>query len=247
MTLESQGIGHHISTQYNRELLDIHAHVLRMGELVSSQVQDAVRALVTGDAELATAVIARDPEVNAMEVSIDQECSLVLVRRQPAAGDLRLVFAVIKAVIDLERVGDLAKRLAKTAIEAADSPPEMSSQIRHLGESVLAILDRSLDAFSRMDVQTALLIRGEDKHVDAQCRAVSRQLLTYMMEDARTISAGLALVWAARSLERMGDHAKNIAEYVFYAAIGKDLRHVGAEARDAWIATHLAPTPSSPG
>lgn len=246
MTLESQGIGHHISTQFNRELLDIHAHVLRMGELVSGQVQDAVRALVTGDAELATAVIARDPEVNAMEVSIDQECSLVLVRRQPAAGDLRLVFAVIKTVIDLERVGDLAKRLAKTVLETS-SPPEMTSQIRHLGESVLAILVRSMDAFSRMDVQTALLIRGEDKEVDAQCKAVSRQLLTYMMEDARTISTGLALVWAVRSLERMGDHAKNIAEYVFYAAVGKDLRHIGAEARDAWIATNLDSTPSSEG
>lgn len=246
MTLESQGIGHHISTQYNRELREIHAHVLRMGALVSGQVRDAVRALVDGDGELATSVIARDPEVNAMEVSIDQECSLVLVRRQPAAGDLRLVFAVIKTVIDLERVGDLAKRLAKTVLEAS-SPPEMTTQIRHLGESVLAILERSLDAFARMDVQTALLIRGEDKEVDAQCKAVSRQLLTYMMEDARTISAGLALVWAARSLERMGDHAKNIAEYVFYAALGKDLRHMGAEARDAWIATHLTATPSSQG
>ncbi len=234
MTLESQGIGHHISREYNRELTDLHAHVLEMGTLVNAQVGDAVRALVEGDAALAQSVIARDPDVNAMELHIDQECNLVLVRRQPAAGDLRLVFAVIKAVIDLERVGDLAKRVAKTVLDT-QGQEKLASQIGHLGASVQAILATSLDAFSRLDVETALTVRAEDKAIDAECKAVSRQLLTYMMEDARTISAGLSLVWAARSLERMGDHAKNIAEYVFYAVLGKDLRHMAPVERENWI------------
>ena len=239
MTLESQGIGHHISREYNRELTELHAHVLEMGTLVSAQVRDAVRALVEGDVELAAAVIARDPEVNAMELHIDQECNLVLVRRQPAAGDLRLVFAVIKAVIDLERVGDLAKRVATTVLETRGQE-KFASQIGHLGESVQAILSMSLDAFSRLDVNTALTVRGEDKAIDVECKAVSRQLLTYMMEDARTISAGLSLVWAARSLERMGDHAKNIAEYVFYAVLGKDLRHMSVDDRESWVRAHTS-------
>jgi phosphate transport system protein len=240
MTLESRGIGHHISREFNRELTELHAHVLEMGTLVSAQVRDAVRALVEGDTDLAAAVIARDPDVNAMELHIDQECNLVLVRRQPAAGDLRLVFAVIKAVIDLERVGDLAKRVATTVLETRGQE-RLASQIGHLGESVQHILATSLDAFSRLDVGTALTVRAEDKAIDAECKAVSRQVLTYMMEDARTISAGLALVWAARSLERMGDHAKNIAEYVFYAVLGKDLRHIGADEREAWIRANIAP------
>ncbi len=242
MTLDTQGIGHHISRQFNRELLDLHAHVLEMGNLVSAQVRDAVRALIEADTDLAAAVIARDPDVNAMELHIDQECNLVLVRRQPAAGDLRLVFAVIKAVIDLERVGDLAKRVATTALETRGQE-RMASQIGHLGASVQAILEASLDAFSRLDVDTALKVRAEDKAIDAECKAVSRQILTYMLEDARTISAGLSLVWAARSLERMGDHAKNIAEYVFYAVLGKDLRHMAAAEREAWIASRASSTP----
>ena len=237
MTLESQGIRQHISREYNRELTDLHAHVLEMGTLVNAQVRDAVQALVEGDADLAAAVIARDPQVNAMELHIDQECNLVLVRRQPAAGDLRLVFAVIKAVIDLDRVGDLAKRVSTTVMET-HGQEKLASQIGHLGASVQAILATSLDAFSRLDVDTALTVRAEDKAIDAECTAVSRQLLTYMMEDARTISAGLSLVWAARSLERMGDHAKNIAEYVFYAVLGKDLRHMGVDEREAWLRAH---------
>ncbi|MFM7273987.1 MAG: phosphate signaling complex protein PhoU [Gammaproteobacteria bacterium] len=235
MTLEREDIGHHISRQFNDELRALHANVVEMGGLVRQQVQDAVRSIVARDPDLAARVISRDPEVNAMELAIDQECNLLLVRRQPAAGDLRLVFAVIKAVIDLERIGDLAKRVAKSAIETAADSRGFGPQLANLGDAVVALLDKAIAAFARLDVEAALQVRAEDRPIDAECKAVERQLLTLMMEDARTISAAMSVSWAARSLERAGDHAKNIAEYVFYAVHGKDLRHMGAEERAQWL------------
>ena len=237
MTLARDDLGQHVSQQFNEDLENLHESVLRMGRLIERQLGDAVRALAQGDGALATLVIGRDPDVNAMEIAIDEECSRVLVRRQPAAGDLRLIFAVIKAVTDLERMGDQAKRVARTALESAGSSRQrFGSSIAHLGELVLALVGHALDAFARLDIPTALRVAREDSTVDLECRAITRQLLTYMMEDPRTIGAALHLVWAARALERAGDHAKNLAEYVVYAVHGRDLRHISAEERERQLA-----------
>jgi len=240
MTLESRGIDHHISSEYNRELLDLHAGVIGMGALVQTQLRDAVRALVLVDASLAETVIAREPDVNAMELRIDQEANLVLVRRQPAAGDLRLVFAILKAVIDLERVGDIARRIAAAVLEYR-GPEALSAHVGVLGSAVEAILATSLDAFSRLDLELALGVRAEDSAIDAECKAVSARLMVAMTEDSGNVSTGMSLVLAARSLERAGDHAKNIAEYVSYAVLGKDIRHMKAEEREQWLRSRESP------
>lgn len=215
-------------------MLDLHAHVLGMGTLVQTQLRDAVRALELVDAGLARTVIAREPDVNAMELHIDQEANLVLVRRQPAAGDLRLVFAVIKAVIDLERVGDIARRIAGTVLEYR-GPGALAAEVSTLGSAVESILATSLEAFSRLDPEIAHGVRAEDRAIDAECKAVSSRLMVAMTDDVGSISAGMSLVLAARSLERVGDHAKNIAEYVSYAVLGKDIRHMKAEEREQWL------------
>ena len=232
MSLSKDDLSQHVSQQFNDDLAALHADVLRMGALVSSQLRDAIAALEYDDLGLAAAVVERDPEVNALELRLDEESRQMLVRRQPAAGDLRLIFAVIKAVTDLERMGDQAKRVAKAAQEATGRPQaRFGSTIGRLGSMVLALIDNALDAFASLDVRKAVLVSTDDRAVDRECTAITRQLLTYMMEDPRTIGPGLHLVWAARALERIGDHAKNIAEYVFYAVHGKDLRHMDAADR----------------
>ena len=235
-TLSRDDLKNHFSQQFNQDLEALHGHLLRMGTLVSEQLRDAVSALARDDDALAARVIERDTQINAMELELDNECRQVLVRRQPAAGDLRLIFSVIKAVVDLERMGDQAKRVAKVALEVSGHPQErFGSSIGRMGTMVIALIDRALDAFARLDVRTALEVTRDDKAIDHECTAITRELLTYMMEDARTISQALNLVWAARALERIGDHAKNIAEYVFYAVHGKELRHLSADERAALI------------
>jgi phosphate transport system protein len=241
VTLETNDLRRHLSGQFNEDLLALHTDVLEMGGLVTMQLRDAVHALEHDDAVLARRVVERDPDVNAFELRLDEECRDVLVRRQPAAGDLRLVFAVIKVVIDLERMGDQAKRVAGATLEASGRSQErFGSPIAHLGVMVLGLVDKALDAFGRLDVPLALDVLRDDRAIDAECKAITRQLLTYMMEDARTIGAALYLVWATRALERIGDHAKNIADYVVYAVHGKDLRHM----KDAERAERL---PQPPG
>lgn len=240
MTLESRGIDHHISREYNRELLDLHSQVLGMGALVQSQLHDAIQALVRVDAGLAKAVISREPDVNARELRIDQDANLVLVRRQPAAGDLRLVFAIIKAVIDLERVGDIARRMAATALEYRGATV-LAAQLAPLGAAVETILATSLEGFSRLDLETALGVRAEDTAIDAECKAVSARILAAMSEDVGNVGAGVSLVVAVRSLERVGDHAKNLAEYVSYAVLGKDIRHMKADEREQWLRSRASP------
>jgi phosphate transport system protein len=230
MTLHKDDLAHHISGQYNEDLANLHNHVLNMGRLVVKQIQDALVALQHADADLVAQVTVGDFRVNAEEVSIDEECTRILVRRQPAASDLRLIFSVIKAVTDLERAGDLAERIAVTALETpGGAPGTMRSPVIHLGEMVVASLARAIDCFATMDSDLAFNIVDEDKEVDQEFRAVMRQLLTYMMEDPRTISWAMQLSWAARAMERIGDHAKNIAEYVIYMVHGADVRHTSAE------------------
>lgn len=229
--MDKPTIGHHISKQYNAELEDIRARVLAMGGLVEQQLGDAIRGLVEGNVELATLVTTRDYQVNAMEVAIDEECTQIIARRQPAASDLRLILAVIKTITDLERIGDEAERIARMAIAFAEAegPKKHFSGIETLGEQVRRMVHAALDAYARTDPEAAVDIWREDRKVDAQYESLSRQLITYMMEDPRAIPWVLDVMWAARALERIGDRARNICEYVIYFVKGKDVRHTSLE------------------
>ncbi len=221
----------HISKQYDHELFDIRSRVLSLGGLVEDQIQSAVKALLGGDTDLAERVIVDDYKVNSLEVSIDEECTQILALRQPTARDLRLVVAVIKTITDLERIGDEAKRIARHAIDLAAHFAKRN-QLTELGElarQARALMRDALDAFARMDVDSALSVAGRDKHVDSVYESIMRQQLTYMMEDPRLIPVSLGIMWSARSLERIGDRACNICEYVIYYAMGKNIRHISID------------------
>ena len=220
---------HHISQQFNLELDEIKSNMLEMGGLVEQQVSDAITAVVSVDPELARRVRETDDTVNEMEISIDEACNRILARRQPAASDLRLVLGIIKAVNDLERTGDEAAKIAGFAeeldLEAGHSKGLV--EIRHIGERVRKMVNMALDAFARYDAEAALEVAREDVNVDMEYGTAMREMITYMIEDPRSISRVLNIIWALRSLERIGDHAKNIAEHVVYMVVGTDVRHTG--------------------
>ncbi|MGI9229836.1 MAG: phosphate signaling complex protein PhoU [Gammaproteobacteria bacterium] len=225
-------IPQHISKQFDNELEEVRSSVLNMGGLVEQQLQKALHALTESDVSLAETVMENEVRVNSFEVSIDEECTTILARRQPAAGDLRLITAVIKTITDLERVGDEAQKIAKMAIELSDkSPPTRSyyAGISAMGTLVQTMFHDSLDAFARIDSQGALITAGKEPESDEHYSAVLRYLITYMMEDPRSISSVIDTIWVARSLERIGDHARNICEYVIYFVEGKDVRHISIE------------------
>ncbi len=223
--------GDHISHKFNDELMDLKTEFLKMGGMVESQVDRAIQALVNSDAQQAEEVRAGDKIVDRMEMDIDEEATLIIARRQPAARDLRLVISVIKMVADLERVGDEAKKIAKFAIKLAEEgqAPRGYLEVRHIGDHVLSMLRDSLDAFARLDSQQALRIMKEDKRVDEEYQAATRTLLTFMMEDTRNISRCMSVMWILRALERVGDHACNIAENVIFMVKGEDVRHTPVE------------------
>lgn len=231
MELEKAGIDKHTSTQFDEELEDTRERVLTMGGLVEQQIANGVKALVQGDGALGEEVSRSDYKINALEVSIDEECTKILARRQPQAGDLRLVLAIAKTITDLERIGDEAEKIGRMAVQLAGQERPMSafSQIDVLGRHVRQMVRDALDSFARMDTETALAVARHDTEVDREYEGVMRQCVTFMMEDPRTIRHMLDVMWAIKALERIGDHATNIGEYVVYFVGGRDVRHVGME------------------
>lgn len=229
--LNKDTYSHHISQQFNEELDEVKKHLLEMGGQVENQINDAMEALVEANSELAERVMSNDDDINRMEISIDEECARILARRQPAASDLRLVIAVSKANTDLERIGDETKRIAKLAIQLSESgqSPRGYVEVRHITGLVKTMLHNALDAFARFDVDMALEVARADQAVDMEYATAMRELITFMMEDPRSISRVINVIWALRSLERVGDHARNIAEHLIYLVKGKDVRHVSYE------------------
>ncbi|KZN29625.1 phosphate signaling complex protein PhoU [Pseudoalteromonas luteoviolacea] len=223
-------INKHISGRFNEELENVRNHVLSMGGLVEQQLNLALDAVSTSDADKARKVSENDYKVNAMEVNIDEECTRIIAKRQPAASDLRLVVAIAKTIADLERIGDEAERIAKVALDSFTKDQQhLLVNVENMGRLVSKMLHDVLDSFARMDAQRAFEVHKEDAKVDREYEALTRQIMTYMMEDPRSIPKIMDLVWSVRSLERIGDRCQNIAEYVIYFVNGKDIRHTSQE------------------
>jgi phosphate transport system protein len=222
----------HISKQFDAELEEVRSRVLQMGGFVEQQIEQSIEALTNGNEDLIEQVIAHDHRVNAMEVSIDEICNQIIARRQPAASDLRLIMMVIKTITDLERIGDEAEKIARMArlIYASDrmhSPRFV--EIKHVANMAMDMVHKALDSFARLDLNAAAQIVRQDEQVDEEFRSIMRQLITFMMEDPRKISTSLEILFIAKAIERIGDHAKNMSEYVVYMVKGKDVRHVTAD------------------
>lgn len=218
----------HSSKQYDLDLEEIRSKVLLMGGTVENQFQEAMAAFRTANGGRAQQVIRGDENVNRLEVSLDDACSHLIVRRQPAANDLRTVMATIKIITDLERIGDEATKIARIALDKSERSAALVNQyevVRAISFSASELLHEALDAFARLDAQQARRLIAQDAVVDHEFKAIMRSLITFMMEDPRTISAALDTMWVAKSIERIGDHAKNIAEYVVFIVEGKDIRH----------------------
>jgi phosphate transport system protein len=221
--------GDHSSKQYDMDLETIRSRVLQMGGLVESQFSDAITCFRSGDIALADQVIKADENVNRLEVSLDDACSHLIVKRQPAAVDLRIVMATIKVITDLERIGDEATKIARSAKNLYERGTvgvlNHYESVRVLAAGTADLLHDALDAFARLDEKQAAKIIAQDKVIDHEFRSIMRTMITFMMEDPRTISAALDTLWVSKAIERIGDHAKNIAEYVIYVVEGKDIRH----------------------
>jgi phosphate transport system protein len=229
--MDASELGQHISRRFNEDLEGVRNRVLQMGGFVEQQMQQAVAALIDADSRLGEEVAHGDHKVNDMEVSIDEECSRILATRAPAASDLRLIVAIIKTITDLERIGDEAEKIAFIASRLAviERPADRYREIKHLGRLAQIMVHDALDAFARLDADAALRICRDDRVIDDEYESIQRQCLTFMMEDPRTIRRALDVMWVARSLERIGDHAKNISEYVIYMVHGKDIRHTSLD------------------
>jgi phosphate transport system protein len=222
----------HTSKRYDAELETVRSRVLQMGGLVETQITAAIEALSTGNIQLADQTIANDHRVNALEVQIDEDCAHIIARRQPAAQDLRMLVTVIKMITDLERIGDEAEKIArmtKLIYSAERLLLPRFGEIKAAAGIALEMLKKALDAFARVDISEAAAVVRQDRLLDEQFRGIMRQLITFMMEDPRTISTSIEILFVAKALERIGDHSKNMSEYVVYLVKGKDVRHVTVE------------------
>ena len=222
----------HTSKRYDAELETVRSRVLQMGGLVETQITAAIEALSTGNIQLAEQTIENDHRVNALEVQIDEDCAHIIARRQPAAQDLRMLVTVIKMITDLERIGDEAEKIArmtKLIYSAERLLLPRFGEIKVAAGIALEMLKKALDAFARVDISEAAAVVRQDRLLDEQFRGIMRQLITFMMEDPRTISTSIEILFVAKALERIGDHSKNMSEYVVYLVKGKDVRHITAE------------------
>ncbi|WP_237059733.1 phosphate signaling complex protein PhoU [Microbulbifer sediminum] len=217
----------HISRQFNEDLESLKSEMLEMGGMVTRQVAEAVESLANADSELAEKVLRVEKEIDKREMDLDEHATLIIAKRQPAASDLRMVMSVIRIARDLERVGDEAAKIAKMAIALTEegTAPRGYTEIRHIANAVRKMLNDALDAYTRFDVKAALDTLAEDEQVDMDYRSALREMITFMMEDPRSISRVMNVLWSLRSLERIGDHAKNICEQVVYLVEGADIRH----------------------
>ncbi len=229
--MDNNKIGHHISQQFNEEMEDIRNKVLTMGGLVEQQIEMSVKAFMNCDLELAEKVIQQESLVNNLEMQIDEECSQILAKRQPAAFDLRMLISIIKTITDLERIGDEAARIAKISqgIDSIEHSQDKFYEVQHLVDMVRDMLNGSLNAFARLNIDGVVEITNQDEKVDMEYSSIIRQLITRMMEDPRNISRSLDVLWIARALERVGDHACNVCEHVIYMVKGEDVRHLSNE------------------
>ena len=222
----------HLSKQYDMDLDALRTKVLQMGGLVESQIRAAVEAYSSGNTADVEQIVENDKRVNGMEVAIDNECSHIIARRQPAASDLRLILGITKTVTDLERIGDEAEKIARMSKKIHERDrlnlPRFAD-VRHAANIALEMLRKTLDAFARLDANQAAQVIRDDAEIDSEFRSVLRELITYMMEDPRTISTVIDIIWIAKAIERIGDHAKNMAEYVIYIVKGTDVRHINVE------------------
>jgi phosphate transport system protein len=222
----------HLSTQFDSELTSVSSRVMEMGGLVESQIRLAIYALSQFSVEASNEVSANEARVNVMEIEIDQLLSSIIARRQPTARDLRLLIAISKTTANLERVGDEAEKIARMvrSIIHSGSPRALPSlELRVASDLASGLLNKALDAFARLDVNAAVAILKEDDLIDAEFDGFVRKLITYMMEDPRMISPSLDLLFLAKAIERIGDHSKNIAEFIIYVVKGEDVRHTSME------------------
>ncbi|SDB37420.1 phosphate uptake regulator, PhoU [Pseudidiomarina indica] len=229
--MDKLNMSRHISGKFNDELEAVRNQVLNMGGLVEQQLRDSLRAIETSDHDLAEQILQRDAAINKLEMQIDESCVQIIAKRQPAASDLRLIIAIFKTISDLERMGDEVERIGRVALESfSNDQQDFLVSLENLGQQVLAMLQKVLDAFARMDLDAAVEVHQMDALADRQYEALTRQLMTYMMEDPRGIPKVMNVLWSARSLERIGDRCQNIAEYIIFFVKGKDVRHVSSDA-----------------
>jgi phosphate transport system protein len=222
----------HLSSQFDSELSGVSSRVMEMGGLVESQIRTAVYALSQFSSEAADQVTELETNVNMMEIDIDRELSSIIARRQPTARDLRLLIAISKTTANLERAGDEAEKIARmvrSIIESGAARALPASELRVAADLASGLLRKALDAFARLDANAAVSILKEDDAIDKEFDGFVRKLITYMMEDPRTISSSLDLLFLAKAIERIGDHAKNIAEFIIYVVKGADVRHTSME------------------
>ncbi|MEL0028629.1 MAG: phosphate signaling complex protein PhoU [Perlucidibaca sp.] len=229
--MKSTDHAQHISQQFNVELEEVRTHFLAMGGLVEKQVTDAINSLLDADSALAATVQDNDRRINQMESGIDEEIVRILARRQPAASDLRMIIAIGKSITDLERMGDEAAKIARSAIALCEEgeSPRGYVECRHIGNQVRLMIHETLDAFAHFDADQALKVMQADAEIDLEYKTATRALVTYMMEDPRAISRVLSVMGVLRSLERVGDHARNIAEQLIFLVKGMDVRHASYE------------------
>ena len=218
----------HVSSQFDEDLSGLRTHVLQMGGMVETQISAAIDAYTTGEIASVKAIVETDRKVNDLEKAIDDDCAHIIAKRQPTASDLRLVLGISKIVTDLERTGDEAKKIAKGVrriYENGHFPVQYGIGIRHIAEAALIMVRQALDDFARLDSEQANAVIRADIDVDVEFKSIIRQLITHMMEDPRTITTAIDIIWIARAIERIGDHAKNISEQVIFISEGRDIRH----------------------